>query len=269
MPRRSSGIAATSRRSTGSSARETIGRPAANGVIARRIQNARGGRNRPRSTCGGMARSPNVSAAEPARSAAAIAIAARKPIDAPSTPAIGAPMMLPAKYAPRTMPSARPSSAGAALLELGARLANDVWIGEHVDRGERERLRRDERVLVRLLLDDGLAERGRVAGDRLLRDRDVWMDRGEHLHHVAHVGRAHALVVARLEHLDTERAHVMRPPVRKRCGEHHVLVAGVLVDRHGELRAGRLRGALRAGDEPAQHLLLVATVESADGETRA
>ena len=58
-----------------------------------------------------MARSPNVSAAEPARSAAAIAIAARKPIDAASTPAIGAPMMLPAKYAPRTMPSARPSSA--------------------------------------------------------------------------------------------------------------------------------------------------------------
>src|SRR2546430_1332106 len=110
MPRRSSGIAATSRKYTGRSASETIERPAANGVIPRRIQNVRGGRNDPRSTCGGTARSPNVSAAEPARSAAAIAIAARNPIDDASTPAIGAPTMLPAKYAPRTIPSARPSS---------------------------------------------------------------------------------------------------------------------------------------------------------------
>src|SRR6266550_3394754 len=83
---------------------------AATGVIVRRIQNVRGGRNGPRSTCGGTARSPKVSAAEPARSAAAIAIAARKPMEDARTPAIGAPMMFPAKYAPSTIPRARPSS---------------------------------------------------------------------------------------------------------------------------------------------------------------
>ena len=70
----------------------------------------RGGRNGPRSTCGGTGRRPKVRAAEPASSAAAIAIAARNPIDDASRPAIGAPMVFPAKYAPRTIPRARPSS---------------------------------------------------------------------------------------------------------------------------------------------------------------
>ena len=70
----------------------------------------RGGRNGPRSTCGGTDRRPKVRAAEPARSTAAIATAARNPIDAAMTPATGAPMMFPAKYAPRTIPRARPSS---------------------------------------------------------------------------------------------------------------------------------------------------------------
>src|SRR5205807_472414 len=83
------GIAATSRRYTGRNASDTIESIAANGVIARRIQNARGGRKGPRSTCGGMDRRPNVRAADPARSAAAIAMAARKPTDAASTHAIG------------------------------------------------------------------------------------------------------------------------------------------------------------------------------------
>ena len=111
MPSRSRGIAATSRRYTGRNASETIESSAAKGVIARRIQNVRGGRNGPRSECGGTDRSPNVRAAEAASSAAAIAMATRNPNNAAITPASGAPMMLPAKYAPSTIPSPRPSSA--------------------------------------------------------------------------------------------------------------------------------------------------------------
>ena len=69
---------------------------------------------------------------------------------------------------------------------------------------------------MRLLLDDGLAERGRVAGDGLLRYRDIGVYRRKHLHHISHIGRADALVVSRFKDLDPKRAHVMRPAVRER-----------------------------------------------------
>src|SRR5207245_1514331 len=149
-------------------------------------------------------------------------------------------------------------AARATVLELASRPLEHARVGEDVDRGEGERLRRHERGIERLGRDDMVAERDRVTGDRLLRDRDVRMDRRYDLHDVPHVRRADALFVTRLEDLLTERLHVVRPALRDRRGEDHVLVARVLVDRERELRAGGLRGALGARDRPEVGWIIIA-----------